>query len=116
MQRMLVTIAMAGALLSSAEAADFQGLLTDWNCTANMVRQGREKTLRDHRNCSLANNYSRSAYGLITDSKNYYKLDDNGRRLALDLLKNSPNKDNLKVVVSGDVQGGTIQVRTMSIL
>ncbi len=89
-------------------------LITDWNCTKEMVRYGREKTLKQKRSCSLVNNYQRSAYGLISDGKQFYKIDpqDNGR--VLELLRDSPNKDSLKVVISGDLEGDTIKISTIS--
>jgi hypothetical protein len=58
--------------------------------------------------------YSREVYGLITDDKHYYKLDDAGRNWALKLLKDTTDKDNLRVIVDGDVQGDTIHVTNMS--
>ena len=61
-------------------------------------------------------NYVRAAYGLITDDMKSYKLDDSGNQHVLQLLQNTPDKDNLKVVVTGEVQGNNIKVSDMSIL
>lgn len=105
-----VTLLAAGTL----SAADLQGVIADWNCTQDMVRNGRAKVLKQNRNCSMMKNYNRAAYGLITSDKKYYRLDDNGNNLARQLLSNTPDKDNLKVVVSGDVEGDTIKVTNMS--
>lgn len=107
---LLVLLAGAGA----ASAMNVQGVLADWDCVKPMVRDGREKTLKDRDNCSLDKNYSRAAYGIITDDKHFYKLDDDGRAWALKLLKDSPDKNNLHVVVQGAVQGDTLHVQTMS--
>jgi len=63
-------------------AADIQGVIADWNCTQDMVRHGRDKILRQNRNCSLVKNYDRAAYGVITQDKKYYRLDDNGNKRA----------------------------------
>ena len=102
------------AAASVLPATDLQGVLADWSCTQDMVRYGREKVLRDNRNCSMVKNYDRAAYGLITSDKKYYRLDDNGNKLARELLANSPNKDNLKVIVTGEIDGETIKVTNMS--
>ena len=107
---LLLGLSVAGA------AAEIQGLIADWNCVKSMVENGREKTLLENRGCSLMKDYNRTAYGLITDDNQYYKLDDPGNRHVLQLLRNSPNKDNLKVIVRGDIDGNTIKVRDMSIL
>lgn len=97
-------------------AADVQGVIADWDCTKAMVRDGREKTLRQNRNCSLMKNSDRAAYGLITDSKKFYQLDEEGNKRARQLLSDTPGKDDLKVVVTGDIQGDTIKVTNMTLL
>jgi hypothetical protein len=70
--------------------------------------------LKQNQNCSMMKSYPREGYGLITDDKHYYKLDDAGRNWALKLLKDTTDKDNLRVIVDGDVQGDTIHVTNMS--
>jgi hypothetical protein len=107
----LVT-AFAGEL----SAATIQGVIADWNCVQTMVREGREKTLRQNHSCSLAKNYRREAYGLITEDKKYYKLDDPGNNRILKILEHSPGKDNLHVVVTGDLDGDTLKVANISLL
>jgi hypothetical protein len=104
--------------ISAAEvsAADIQGVIADWNCVRPMVENGREKTLRNNRSCSLMKNYNRDAYGLITDDKKYYRLDDPGNAKIRQILKDSPDKDNLHVVVTGDVDGDTLKVGNISLL
>jgi hypothetical protein len=97
-------------------AADFEGVIADWNCTKAMVRDGREKTLKRNRSCSLTKDYDRAAYGLITEGKKFYQLDEEGNKKARLLLKDTPGKDNLKVIVTGDLDGDTIKVTTMSML
>ena len=112
-------VSLCGLILTVAgvlRAADFQGVITDWKCTEAMVRNGREKTLRQDRNCSLAKNSDREHYGLITDDKKYYKFDAAGDQKAKYLLHASPDKDNLKILVQGDLDGNTIKVANMSIL
>ena len=103
-------------MVSVANAAEIQGVLTDWNCTERMVRDGRENVLQQDRNCSLARDSNRSAYGLITDEKKFYKLDGEGNKQARELLNNSHDKNNLKVIARGELEGNTIKVSTMSIL
>jgi hypothetical protein len=107
-----LTVGLGGAL----SAEDLQGVVVDWRCAQPMVQHGREKTLQHDRSCSLMKNYQRSAYGLITDDNKLYKLDDSGNHRILQLLRDQPDKDNLKVVVSGDLQGNTIKVTNISML
>ncbi len=114
MLKLAIAVLFMLAATNVLSATDLQGVLSDWNCTQDMVRLGREKVLRDNRNCSMAKNYDREAYGLITSDKKYFRLDDNGNRLAREILANSPNKDNLKVIVTGEIDGDTIKVTNMS--
>jgi hypothetical protein len=106
------TLLLLAAALSSA--SELQGVIADWNCVKPMVQNGRKKTLKQNRSCSLMGNYSRSGYGVITDDEHFYKLDDAGRKWALRLLKDTIDKDNLKVVVTGEIEGDTIHVTNMS--
>jgi uncharacterized membrane-anchored protein len=104
----------AVSFTTQAWATDLQGVLADWDCVQQMVQHGRTKTLKQRGSCSLDKNYSRNAYGLITDDKRFFKLDDAGRAWALKLLKDSADKDNLHVIVSGTVNGNAVHVDTMS--
>jgi hypothetical protein len=114
MRRFVVKASLVALLTTVSFGAELQGVLTDWDCTQDMVRYGREQTLRKRRNCSLAQNFHRSAYGLITDSKKFYKIDPQSNDRVLQILSDSPNKDNLRVVISGDVNGNTLKINTIS--
>ncbi len=114
------TLLLSAVLILStgwvASAAEIQGVIADWDCTQDMVRNGREATLKQRPACSLVKNYNKAEYGLITDDKKFYRLDDPGNKQARLLLKNTRDRDNLKVVVTGDVSGNTIKVANMSLL
>lgn len=116
MRRAIVLGTLFSGLAISASAADLQGVLADWKCTEKMVKDGREKTLKQDGSCSLVKNPGRSEYGLITEEKKYYRLDKSGNDQARELLGNSHDKDNLRVLVRGDLNGNTIKVLSMSIL
>lgn len=116
MRRTLSTLALALAFTLVSQAAEVQGVIADWNCVEGMVKDGRAKTLKQNRQCSLVKDFKRSAYGLITIDKKYYRLDDGGNQHVLEVLGNSHDKDNLKVLVRGDLQGNTIKVSNISVL
>jgi hypothetical protein len=116
MPKLLLALCLSFLLVTICSGAELQGVLADWNCTQDMVRAGRAKVLKERRSCSLVRNYRRSAYGLITDDKKFYKIDPQSNARVIEILSNSPNKDNLKVVVSGDLQGNTLKINTISIL
>lgn len=116
---MLKTVFAVCLLAMTAEAlsaAELQGLIVDWKCAPQIVRDGREQTLRNNQSCRLMKDYSRSNYGLITDDKKLYRLDDPGNRRILELLRNTPDKDNLKVVVTGEIDGNAVKVANITML
>jgi hypothetical protein len=116
MRPMIVKLSLIFALTGLVNAAELQGVLADWRCTEKMVKDGREKTLKDDASCSLAKNPGRSEYGLITSEKKFYRFDKPGNDQARELLGNSHDKDNLRIVVRGDLEGNTVKVHSMSIL
>ncbi len=116
MRTTTITLLLSVLLAGSAAAEDFQGVLTDWKCTEKMVKNGREKTLKNDHSCSLRKNSARASYGLITDSKKYYRLDAAGVKQAKELLNNTHDKNNLRVLARGELDGDTIKVATMTIL
>lgn len=116
MRRTLPTLALALAFTSISQAAEIQGVIADWNCVKRMVKDGREKTLQHDHACSLVKNYKRNDYGLITDEKKFYRLEDPGNQHVIELLGNSHDKDNLRVLVRGDLEGNTLKVNNISIL
>src|SRR4051794_23046832 len=116
MKRAILLVFVPLASVFFASAAELQGVLADWKCTEKMVRDGREKTLKQDASCSLMKNPGRSEYGLITSEKKFYHLDKAGNDQARELLGNSHDKDDLRVVVRGDLDGNTVKVQSMSIL
>ncbi len=114
LRRTLFFSCLALGLASVVNAGQMQGVIVDWACVKPMVKNGRENTLRNNRSCSMMKNYNRSAYGIITDEKKFYRLEDPGNSKILQLLRDTPDKDNLKVVVNGDIQNDAIKVVTIS--
>lgn len=111
---------MAGAFLILMTlplgAAEVQGYLADWKCAEKIVKNGAEQTFKNDKSCSLQENYQRREYGLITDSKKVYRLDEAGNKHALEVLPKSPSRNQLHVIVTGEIKGNSIKVAEMSIL
>jgi hypothetical protein len=112
---LLFTLALACG--GAASAASFQGVVVDRSCAVDMVKNGRANTLKAKPECSMnGGKYVRSSYALITEEKKLYYLDDKGNKQAVTLLKNTPDPDQLKILVTGDLNGQTIKVQDMSML
>lgn len=116
MRKLVAILCLILGAVSAASAAKIQGLLVAQSCAEDFIKNGREATLQRKPGCSLRIHYIRPTYALITDSKHYFTFDPFGNKKALQLLKGTPDRDNLKVVVTGDVTGDTIKVKYMSIL
>ncbi len=107
-----ISFLLSGAL----HAAEIQGVVADWKCTESMVRHGREQILKQDSSCSLVKNSDRDEYGLISDTKHFFRLDAEGNKRVKLLLHDSHDKDNLKVIVTGTLEGNLIKVTYASIL
>ena len=116
MRKLVVSLGLILGMGGAASAAQMQGLLVAQSCVEDIVKNGHEATLQRRPDCSLRNHYARPTYALVTDSKHYFTFDPAGNKKALQLLKGSPHPDELKVVVTGEVSGNTIQVKYMTIL
>jgi hypothetical protein len=57
-----------------------------------------------------------SGYGVFTADNKYLTFDDSGNTKAIAALKKSKKKDDLKVTVTGDVQGDTIKVSSLKLM
>jgi hypothetical protein len=119
----------APALLASfaavASAAQFQGILIDEMCSSKAeVRivsgprlEGGMIVAEAHtRQCALMPECQKSGYGIFTYENKFLKFDEAGSRKALAALRASKKEDDLKVEVTGELQGDTIKVATLKLV
>lgn len=117
------------ALLASfagvASAAQFQGILIDQMCSSKAdVRivsgprlEGGMIVAEAHtRQCALMPECERSGYGVFTYDNKFLKFDAAGSRKALAALRASKKEDDLKVEVTGELQGDMIKVATLKLV
>jgi hypothetical protein len=119
----------APALLASfaavASAAQVQGILIDEMCSSKAeVRivsgprlEGGMIVAEAHtRDCALMPACQKSGYGVFTYDNKFLKFDEAGSRKALAALKASKKEDDLKVEVTGEIQGDTIKVVSLKLM
>ena len=116
MRTTLPALCVLLAVACLAPGAQIQGVVIDRNCANDVLKHGRQIILKQRRDCSLMKHYIRDGYGILTDDQKFFNFDEAGNKKAVQLLKNTPDKDNLKVIVSGDIDGDTIKVSDMSLL
>lgn len=95
-------------LFSAAAAAEtFSGTLIDSSCKGmgDISAHGRE--------CALM--CSKHGYGLITADGKFLKFDEGGNAQALALLKSSTKEKDLKATATGDLEGTTLRIKTISL-
>ena len=119
-----VPLLLAGAA-AVASAAQVQGILIDQMCSSKAeVRivsgprlEGGMIVAEAHtRECALKPECQRSGYGVFTYDNKFLKFDHAGNRKALAALRASKKEDDLKVEVTGEVEGDMIKVASLKLI
>jgi Tfp pilus assembly ATPase PilU len=84
--------------------------VVDVNCSAKVAADPDSHT----RACALK--CEASGFGIVTMDKKFLKFDVDGNKKIVEALKASDKKDHLRVDVSGDVKGDTLQVTSIKLL
>jgi hypothetical protein len=99
------------ALPALAASETFSGVsVIDTNCSKKAAADPDAHT----RECALK--CQASGYGIITKDHKYLKFDSAGDSKIAEALKASDKKDHLRVDVTGDVNGDTLQVTSIKLL
>jgi hypothetical protein len=103
-----VALALAAALAyaqGDKKTVKVTGYVID-NMCAGM--EGTEDEAKEHTtSCALMPKCERSGYAVVSGDKSY-KLDDNGNKLAEQVLKTTHTRKGLKVEVEGTLDGDTL--------
>ena len=98
-------MALVAAALASAET--FSGTVVDVMCKG--------KDLAGHtRQCAL--DCAKSGFGLVQADGKFLKFDESGNARTLTLLKKSAKEKDLKMKVTGTVDGDVIKVKAVELL
>ena len=91
------------------KAAKITGFVVDVMCAKGLDAKDKEHTV----SCALMPKCAESGFALVAKD-NLYKLDENGNKLALAILKETKAKKGLAVAVVGTLKEGILYVDTMS--
>lgn len=116
MTKSVVAVCVTFSFASLVYGAEVQGVVIDRDCAQDILKYGRQVIVKKRRECSLMKDYVRSGYGIVTDARKFLRFDNAGNRRVVELLRNTSERDNLKVIVTGDIDGDTIKVTEMSLL
>ena len=129
--KLRVLIAVSGVaglwagLAVSAAPTTVQGVLMDRECSAKAevrvvpgarLEGGILVAYAHTRQCALMPSCQKSGYGVFTYGNKFLSFDAAGSQEALAALKASKKEDDLKVEVTGEIQGDTIKVASLKLL
>jgi hypothetical protein len=102
--RLFSTFILAAAI---ASAETFSGTVVDVMC--------KNKDLAGHtRSCAL--DCAKSGFGVVQADGKFLKLDESGNARTLALLKKSSKEKDLKIKVTGTLDGEVIKVQAVELL
>jgi hypothetical protein len=112
-------------LAASAEPAKVQGVLMDKQCSSKAevrvvpgasIEGGMLVAYVHMRQCALMPACQKSGYGVFTYDNKFLSFDAAGNQKALAPLKASKKEDDLRVEVTGEIQGDAIKVVSVKLL
>jgi hypothetical protein len=111
--KILTSLLTVGLLASTAlaETKTFNDVsVVDVACSTKVAADADSHT----RDCAMK--CQKSGFAIVTSDKQILKLDAAGNAKVLEELKASKKSDHLRVNVSGDVQGDTLNVTSVKLL
>ena len=119
-----IAVLWAG-LAASAAPATVQGVLMDKQCSSKAetrvvpgggIEGGMLVAYVHTRQCALMPACQKSGYGVFTYDNKFLSFDAAGNQKAWAALKATKREDDLKVEVTGEIQGDTIKVVSLKLL
>ena len=107
----LMLLAALLAMPAMALAATYKDVpVVDVSCSKKVAANPDVHT----RDCALQ--CASSGFGIVTQDQKFPKFDDAGNQKVLSELKASNKKDHLRVNVTGEVQGDTLKVSSVTLM
>ena len=110
----LVVLGLAVAAAAQSGTQKFQGHLVDTVCAVGHATEPGYAEKHD-RACNLMDGCIKSGYSLITADKKVLKFDQKGADQALALIKATPKETDLRVTVTGKMDGQTLVVQSITV-
>lgn len=114
MKSIMCCCALLAGLTAIASAAEINGYLLDKSCADE---DGKKPgfAAKHQKSCLQMKVCAQSGYGVMTDDMKYLIFDKNGNALATKLIAGLKKTDNIKISVTGDVQGEAIKVTKLAL-
>ncbi len=115
--------------LLTASAAEIKGVLLDKDCSSKAeesissgtpdgpsIEGGMLAAEAHTRECLRAPACEKSGYGVYTSDRKFLPFDAAGNRKAIEALKVSKRETDIRVEVTGQIEGDVIKVATLKLL
>ena len=108
-----MVLMMVGAAVAAREAKTIKGYVIDNACASAHASELTETAKGHTTACATMPNCIKSGYSVVSDGKQY-KLDEDGNKKVLALLKSAKSKKGLLVTVEGTLDGDTLHVKKIA--
>jgi hypothetical protein len=111
-----MVLLMVGAAVAAREDKDvktFKGYVIDNMCASAHASELSETAKGHPTACATMPNCIKSGYSVVSEGKQY-KLDEEGNKKVLGLLKGTKSKKGLLVTVEGTLDGETLHVKKIA--
>ena len=108
-----MVLLIVGAAVSAREAKTIKGYVIDNACASAHASELTETAKGHTVACATMPNCIKSGYSVVSDGKQY-KLDEEGNKKVLALLKGAKSKKGLQVTVEGTLDGDTLHVKKIA--
>lgn len=116
LSKVLRSAVFFGTLAGTAFAGEIDGILMTTMCAAKASKGGPDAAAKHERTCNLKPNCAKTGFGVLTSENKFFQFDEDGNAKALKALEESTKKDDMKVVVTGEIQGSKIIVSTLKLV
>ena len=105
---------MYAVLASLGFAAEIKGYLLDKSCADE---DGKKPgfAAKHQKSCLQMKPCAQSGYGVMTDDLKYYTFNKTGNAQAAKLIAGLKKNDDIKITVTGDVEGQTVKVTKLTL-
>jgi len=95
----------------AAGKVEVKGYIVDAMCAKGMAKKDKpmEAAAKHTKECALEEGCAASGFGVFSDGK-WYKFDEKGDALALELIKSSKTEKGMMVEVEGEMKGDVLAV------
>lgn len=106
---LVCALGIAAGAWGAQEKVTVDGILIDKMCS----KDPKTVAAKHDKDCALMDDCTKSGYGVVTPDGKFVPFDTMGSKTALRWLNTTKAKSNLKVTVTGTMEGGVLKVQNI---